>query len=109
MAEPLDHGSVAFTMDVYAHVTSESGPHSGGHECCFGPGLNRVGVKWLGARFWCQGVNEKSPVLTRLFIWLPPCESLRSSARVRHKQERQGEYPAAFVYGSAKANRGVQV
>ena len=28
MAESLDHGSVAITMDVYAHVTSEMQAHA---------------------------------------------------------------------------------
>jgi len=45
-------------------------------------------------------IHKKSRPEGRLFRWLPPCESLRSSARVRQKQERQGIYPAAFVSGS---------
>ena len=46
-----------------------------------------------------QGTNPVKELVPGA-VWLPPCESLRSSARVRHKQERQGKYPAAFVYGS---------
>ncbi len=68
-------------------------------------GGGEKGVRYSGFRPRFALSCWVSALPTQRCSWLPPCESLRSSARVRHKQERQGVYPAAFVCGSRSQTR----